>query len=68
MKHAFLIIAHNNWNQLCKLIQQIDSSKHDIYVHIDKKAEDVPLGQIKGIAKKSKVSIYSEIVVNWGGV
>ena len=39
MKHAFLIIAHNNWWQLKKLIECLDSGTHDIYVHIDKKVK-----------------------------
>lgn len=27
-KHAFLIIAHNNWGQLKKLIECLDSGTH----------------------------------------
>lgn len=38
-KHAFLIIAHNNWGQLKKLIECLDSQTHDIFVHVDKKAK-----------------------------
>ena len=40
MRHAFLVIAHNNWWQLKKLIQQLDDESNDIYVHIDKKSKD----------------------------
>ena len=32
MRHAFLVIAHNNWWQLKKLIQQLDDESNDIYV------------------------------------
>ena len=39
MKHAFLIIAHNKYNQLQKLINLLDDKRFDIYIHIDKKSE-----------------------------
>ena len=37
-KHAYLIIAHNNFEQLKNLIHALDDTRNDIYVHIDKKA------------------------------
>ena len=37
MKHAYLIIAHNNFYILEKLIKLIDDKRNDIYIHIDKK-------------------------------
>ena len=36
-KHAYLIIAHDNFYTLEKLIKSIDDSRNDIYIHIDKK-------------------------------
>lgn len=38
MKHAYCILAHSQWNQLQLLIDAIDDSRNDIYLHIDKKA------------------------------
>ena len=37
MKHAYLIMAHNEWDMLNKLIQALDYPNNDIYLHIDKK-------------------------------
>lgn len=37
MKHAFLILAHNEPKILQTLITLLDNKNHDIYVHIDKK-------------------------------
>ena len=34
MQHAFLIIAHSNWEQLKTLIQLLNAENHDIYIHI----------------------------------
>lgn len=38
MKHAYLIMAHNNPDVLQRLISAVDDVRNDIYVHIDNKA------------------------------
>lgn len=63
MKHAFLIMAHNNWDQLCLLINQIDAPNHDIYIHIDLKSTDVPIEQIKNAVKQSALHIYRQFKI-----
>lgn len=67
MKHAFLIIAHNNWWQLKQLIHMLDDEDNDIYVHIDSKSKSFNSEDFMGIAKKSKVQFYQEYKVYWGG-
>ena len=67
MRHAFLIIAHNNWGQLKKLIQLLDAENHEIYIHIDKKSKDFMENEFVDITKKSKVFIFQEYEVFWGG-
>lgn len=37
MKHALMIIAHKNFEQLCHLVFALKHDALDIYVHIDKK-------------------------------
>ncbi len=39
MRHAYLIIAHNNEPLLQMLISILDDNRNDIYVHIDRKAD-----------------------------
>lgn len=36
MKHAFLIIAHNELRILNILLNMLDDSRNDIYLHLDK--------------------------------
>lgn len=67
MKHAFLIIAHNNWWQLKKLIECLCSDTHDIYVHIDKKSNDFDKEYFADIFETSKVQFFQEYEVFWGG-
>ena len=41
-KHAYMIMAHNEWDILKKLITLLDNEKNDIFVHIDKKVKTFP--------------------------
>lgn len=43
MKHAFMIIAHNEFVILQRLISALDDERIDIYVHIDKKVREMPV-------------------------
>lgn len=38
-KHAYLIIAHNNWKILERLLILLDDNRNDIYLHIDRKSD-----------------------------
>jgi hypothetical protein len=42
MKHAYLIIAHNEFEVLKKLLQAIDDPRNDVYIHFDKKVKQLP--------------------------
>ena len=35
-RHAYLIMAYNNWRQLRMLLELLDDPRNDIYIHIDK--------------------------------
>lgn len=67
MRHAFLIIAHNNWWQLKQLIQLLDAQNHDIYIHIDKKSKNFQKENFFNISRKSQVYFFQEYEVYWGG-
>lgn len=67
MRHAFLIIAHNNWWQLRQLIQLLDAKNHDIYIHIDKKSKSFLEKDFLNLTAKSKVYFFQEYEVFWGG-
>jgi hypothetical protein len=40
MKHAYLIIAHNEFKILSYLVKALDDERNDIYVHIDKRLKN----------------------------
>lgn len=66
-KHAYLIIAHNNFNQLKTLIKCLDYKDNDIYIHIDAKAV-FDVNSFDKVATKSKVVFTPRTNVVWGGV
>ena len=65
-KHAYLVMAHNNWKQLAMLLSILDDERNDIYLHIDKKSKNVPIDKITKIVKKSQIHIYSKYKIYWG--
>lgn len=68
-RHAYLILAHKNINQLRKLIELLDDSRNDIFVHIDAKLSDFNPDEWGNIVSKSSLKFLSNrINVSWGGV
>ena len=66
MKHAILILAHKNVEQLCRLVKYFDCHC-EVYIHIDKK-------QPIGIYEENILRAYPQVKlvsrdydVNWGG-
>lgn len=65
-KHAYLIIAHNNFYTLSRLISMLDHERNDIFLHIDKKVKNPPFEKLKGFVKKGRLIITKRIDVRWG--
>lgn len=62
MKHAYLIIAHNEFEHLQRLVSALDDEHNDIFVHIDRKVRRLP----ELHASKSKLTILDRrIDVRW---
>lgn len=64
-KHAFLIMAHNQFKTLEWLIASLDDPRNDIFIHFDKKVKSIPtLNRKNGklIVLKSRVNVI------WGDV
>lgn len=43
MKHAYLIIAHNEFEIIQHLVYALDDVRNDIYIHFDRKLKDIPV-------------------------
>ena len=64
-KHAFLVMAHNNFNVLKSFISQIDAENHDIYIHINKRVKTFPRDELIACATKSKITFVERKVVKY---
>lgn len=64
-KHAYLIMAHNNFDQLQTLIGLLDDPQNDIYLHVDKRAATFQTDRIR--VRKSNLIPIKRMRVNWGG-
>lgn len=65
MRLAFLIIAHEEFDILRRLVASLDDGAHDIYIHIDKKVRDLPLIETQ---KSRLVFLDRRMDVRWGHV
>ena len=43
MRHAWLIIAHNEFEILQRLVSALDAPENDFYIHFDKKVRTIPV-------------------------
>lgn len=66
-KHAYLIIAHNNFEILERQLKMLDSSYNDIYIHIDKKVKSFDFEYFIYLCKHSSVYFTKKRYnVRWG--
>lgn len=66
-KHAYLIIAHNEFDILESLIEVLDEERNDIYIHIDLKSKLSEKEQSKFTVNKSSIYFINRTSINWGG-
>ena len=68
MKHAYCILAHNNWSQLQLLLNNLDDDRNDIYLHVDLKSLE-NFNKYGGV-KMIHSSFYQvdSISVSWGDI
>ena len=66
MKHAYLIMAHNEPYILEKLLKLIDYTDNDIFLHIDKKSHDLKKEEIAKWVNKSNLYFIPRMDLRWG--
>ena len=64
--HAYMIIAHRQFDLLAKLITALDDERNDIFVHIDAKVRDFDFEKFKALPKRSRNYFTPRIGVTWG--
>ncbi len=64
-KHAYLIMAFNNFYILEKQLMMLDDERNDLYLHIDAKTENFDFEHFKNIPKKSKLYFADRKKMFW---
>lgn len=64
--HAYLIIAHDQFDLLESLLKCIDDERNDIYIHIDSHSK-LDIAGIQNILQNSRVEFVPRIHIRWGG-
>ena len=65
MRHAWLIIAHNEFEVLQRLVSMLDVPESGFYIHVDRKVKDLP----KIHVENGKIVLLKDRVdVRWGSV
>lgn len=68
MKFAYLIMAHDNQQQLLNLLRLLDQAENDIYLHIDKKGTTFDFEVINHCIKKADFHVYNKYDIQWAGI
>lgn len=64
--HAFLVIAHSDFEVLRLQLSLLDTPRSHFYVHIDKKAGDVPFGLLAKSVAKGTLHFVKRHSIRWG--
>lgn len=68
MKHAILITAYKDFQQLADLVDEFPAADYNVYIHIDKKSK-VEEKVISNLLSNENVKcVERKYVINWGGL
>lgn len=68
LKHAILILAHTNQEQINMLLSALDNERVDIYMHVDSKFREFDETAAERCLKKSNIYFLDRRDVRWGDV
>ena len=66
-RHAYLIMAHNQWEVLDQLLLALDDPRNDIYIHFDSKSCPPPRKHFCDLVSASRIYFTKRFNIVWGG-
>lgn len=66
VRHAYLIMAHDRFDQLVTLLHLLDDCRNDIFIHIDRKSHP-DFSLLEEAVHMSKIFFVDRYRVRWGG-
>lgn len=67
MRHAYMIMAHDQFALLELLVKCLDWPQNDIYIHVDAKVKGFDFERFGSLTKHSPVSFTKRFNIGWGG-
>jgi len=67
IKHAYLIMAHNEPKLLCELIKCLDDKRNDLYIHLDVQFDAIDENEIRKLLKYSNAFFIERKPIYWSG-
>jgi hypothetical protein len=64
--HAYLILAHDNFYVLEKLLRLVDDPRNSIHIHIDKKVAKFDPDALARLCRHAPVTFIPRVPVYWG--
>lgn len=68
IKHAYLIMIHDDLYQFEKLISLLDDKRNDLYIHVDKKMKNFDFNKYTNYLQNASVKFIDRFDVRWGSV
>ena len=66
-KHAYMIIAHNEFDLLEILVRLLDDPRNDLYIHIDAKVQDFDFARFQRLVQHANLQFTPRrLSVTWG--
>lgn len=66
-RHAYMIMAHHKFCILMELLKDLDDSRNDIFLHIDKKSKDFETESVCALVQNAHIYITERMDIHWGG-
>ena len=69
MKHGFMIMIHNNWEQAGRLLMFLDKKDNSLFIHVDKKSKFDSNDEqaLRRNVQRATLIFVERVIVNWGG-
>lgn len=66
MKIHYIILVHKNPEQLCRLVEQLETEQTDFYIHVDRKTDISPFQE--KLSRPNVCFISERVDILWGTI
>lgn len=66
-RHAYMVMAHTQFDLLATLLRLLDDTRNDIYLHVDVKARDFDAESLGEVVTRAGLVFVERRDVRWGG-